>query len=866
MNSEPINPCCPKCGVSLAVDAPQGLCPQCLLAAAATLVDPTPTPGSGPEAPPLAAVATAFPQLEVLELIGAGGMGAVYRARQPKLDRVVALKLLSSHLRQDPAFAERFNREARVLARLQHPGIVSVFDFGEAGGYYYLLMEYVDGVNLRQAMRAGRFSPAEALGIVPKICDALQYAHEQGVLHRDIKPENILLDSKGRVKIADFGIAKLTGEGRAEVTLTASGASMGTPAYMAPEQIEQPGVVDHRADIYSLGVVFYELLTGELPLGRFAPPSKKTPLDERVDEIVMRALAKERELRQQSATEMKTQVEGLGTGGGPAESGKRAAAGASASRPDSGPHGWLAIVGAILTGLSLPLPLVLTTLGLSGAGGLGPAEFLLMLLAAALFGVPGTVLGWLALGEIRHHPDLARRKPLAGFAALAWPVLVVLLLGVLPALMISSSEPPPAGVRILGVLWPIGWIVLAGWLVRATMRWANGGTWAAAAGPAKRGWVVALLVALVVLLLLAVWSPGPSREILGQQVTNAGVQHAGESGVGTSSIGPVQVHFGVPSGQGVLIELITSTRVGVKPVPDSAGYFLASAARDASAVYGWMPDPEALTGVPGSLPWQIVIRGDRGVVMASATNLSVPEDLARSLPLPGGGHSLHADWLAADAEAVLWLFERSGDGRPGLGVRLRTFAHGLGLAELTERGFAGTGTNWAAEFPREIRTPPPVYRHTEIVPQPSVDTRRQSALFRIPGGLKATFEVWASSEPSASDSSPREMEVVAPTNQRRVVRLEWASVPRPTDVAGGGGKSWEVVLRDEATGEELMRIDSLEDGPGDWTPVGLESARVREGDGHPATLMEGESSAGPQGSRRAWTLNLYYGAQPYPSP
>ncbi|MHB1309675.1 MAG: hypothetical protein ACYC23_21600 [Limisphaerales bacterium] len=250
--------------------------------------------------------------------------------------------------------------------------------------------------------------------------------------------------------------------------------------------------------------------------------------------------------------------------------------------------------------------------------------------------------------------------------------------------------------------------------------------------------------------------------------------------------------------------------------------------------------------------------------MASATNLGVPEELARLVP--GGGHSLDTDWLEPDAESVLWIAERSGDGRPGLGVRLRTFAHGLGLAELTERGFAGTGTNWAAEFPREIRTSPPVHRHTEIVPQPPADTHRQSAVFRIPGGLKATFEVWASSKPSAPDKPPLEMEVVAPTHQRRVVRLEWASVPRPTDAAGGGGESWEVVLRDEASGEELKRLESPEDGPVDWSPVGLDPARVREGDGHPATLMEGESSVGPQGGRRGWTLHLYYGAQPYPAP
>jgi len=263
--------------------------------------------------PPLAMVVAAFPDLEILELVGVGGMGVVYKARQPRFDRFVALNLLPQSLSADPTFAERFDREARFLARLTHPNIVSVYDFGRAGGFCYLLMEFVDGLNLRQAMRAGRFTPDEALALVPRVCAALQYAHEQGILHRDIKPENILLDADGRVKIADFGIAKLLGTDPTDITLTRSGARLGTPHYMAPEQIEHPSQVDHRADIYSLGVVFYELLTGELPLGRFSAPSVKALIDARVDEIVMRALAKERELRQQTAGEVGSQVEGLGT-------------------------------------------------------------------------------------------------------------------------------------------------------------------------------------------------------------------------------------------------------------------------------------------------------------------------------------------------------------------------------------------------------------------------------------------------------------------------------------------------------------------------------------------------------------------------
>ena len=175
-------------------------------------------------------------------------------------------------------------------------------------------MEYVDGVNLRQAMEAGGLSAREALVIVPKLCDALHYAHEHGVLHRDIKPENILIDSEGRVKIVDFGLAKLRDEGVLHFTLTQSGAKLGTLAYMAPEQVENPSDVDHRADLYSLGVVFYEMLTGELPLGRFPSPSEANGTDPRLDAVVLRTLEKKREKRFPDAGAMRTEIESAATG------------------------------------------------------------------------------------------------------------------------------------------------------------------------------------------------------------------------------------------------------------------------------------------------------------------------------------------------------------------------------------------------------------------------------------------------------------------------------------------------------------------------------------------------------------------------
>src|SRR5206468_10050292 len=159
----------------------------------------------------------------------------------------------------------------------------AIHDFGHAGSYYYFMMEFVDGVNLRQALRAKQLRPAQALEVVPQICDALQYAHEEGIIHRDIKPENILLDRKGRVKIADFGLAKLLGRDTGDFTLTGSRQVMGTLYYMAPEQVERPLEVDHRADIYSLGVVFYEMLTGQLPVGRFPMPSEKAGTNPSLD-------------------------------------------------------------------------------------------------------------------------------------------------------------------------------------------------------------------------------------------------------------------------------------------------------------------------------------------------------------------------------------------------------------------------------------------------------------------------------------------------------------------------------------------------------------------------------------------------------
>ena len=318
----PDEPRCPQCGAPLVPGALAGLCPACLLkqgATADTLTGAGGAPAHGFESPSVAELAPLFPQLEIIEFVGKGGMGAVYKARQKELDRIVALKILPPGMDHAPGFAERFAREAKALAKLNHPGIVTIHEFGRADGLFYFVMEFVDGVNLRQLVAGGRVSAREALAIVPEICDALQFAHDHGIVHRDIKPANILLDRRGRVKVADFGLAKLVEAGMeagtaeqqstADAGLTQAGKIMGTPSYMAPEQTDQPDAVDHRADIYSLGVVLYELLTGELPAGKLQVPSRKVQIDVRLDEVVMRALEKKPDLRYQQASHVKAAVE-----------------------------------------------------------------------------------------------------------------------------------------------------------------------------------------------------------------------------------------------------------------------------------------------------------------------------------------------------------------------------------------------------------------------------------------------------------------------------------------------------------------------------------------------------------------------------
>lgn len=213
------------------------------------------------------------------QLLGRGGMGAVYRARDMRLDRLIALKVVRAELLGDAEARRRFRREAQIVARLQHPAIVTVFDYGtfaEAGAY--LVMELVRGEDLRRVLlREGRIDPDRAVRILSTVCAAIEAAHREGVLHRDLKPENILLpEGDVEAKVLDFGVAKVIADegGDAQTTAadpgsinTVEGMIIGTPAYMAPEQL-RGAPSDGRTDVFSLGVIAYEMLSGELPFGR----------------------------------------------------------------------------------------------------------------------------------------------------------------------------------------------------------------------------------------------------------------------------------------------------------------------------------------------------------------------------------------------------------------------------------------------------------------------------------------------------------------------------------------------------------------------------------------------------------------------
>lgn len=527
---------CPKCGTALGPDAPEGLCPRCLLQM--NLGAPTQFPGVSaasfatpppPPPPSIEEIGAHFPQLEILECLGRGGMGVVYKARQPRLNRIVALKILAPGRQQDPQFAERFLREAQALAKLNHPNIVTVFDFGESEGLYYLLMEFVDGVTLRGLLHGSKIESAQALAIVPRICEALQYAHEQGVVHRDIKPENVLIDKQGRVKIADFGIARMLGvEG--QPAHTRDRYVIGTPYYMAPEQVEHPLEVDHRADIYSLGVVFYEMLTGELPLGRFALPSQKVTVDVRLDDVVLRALEKEPQRRYQQAGQVKTDVETISGGG----TGNLAAAVAapphtpSPPRPPTGTTGGAAAVPAgepRFSGKAIA-GLIWVALGLVAFAVMAnvPDPYSPHFVPVWLFAIPclitplgTTILGWMAVGDIIRSQGKICGLWLAMVDGLLFPLVAVDALitllcyfGVIAAWG-SSNEPPDRYLALFGMASVVfslfADLIIIWFAVGAVRRARQAHAGSATQQPATNGWW-GFIKALLILFFFALITVG----------------------------------------------------------------------------------------------------------------------------------------------------------------------------------------------------------------------------------------------------------------------------------------------------------------------------------------------------------------------
>ncbi len=479
------NKTCPQCGDLLPDDAFRGICPRCLMLM--NLADPTVMENENgakvkkPKAPSIEEIAPLFPQLELLEFIGQGGMGAVYKARQKDLDRIVALKILPKEIGEAPGFAERFTREAKALAKLNHPCIVTIHEFGKADGLYFFLMEYVDGLNLRQLLHNGRIEAREALAIVPQICDALQYAHDHGIVHRDIKPENILLDRLGNVKVADFGLAKII-EGRdgsssgpaenresaEDENLTEAGKIMGTPKYMSPEQVESPGTVDHRADIYALGVVFYQMLTGEMPDSPLQPPSKKVRLDVRLDEVVLRALEQKPDLRYQQASVLKTEVETIVANAAQSEDGGQKATNNSGSSKSG-----MVRIFELLSGITDSCPLARKLANISALGFLGALAFLGfiplpgMKLCFSFAGFAGFFgfLGLATMVEVVHRKRKNQEAPGATPAHFTKVQRIIVLRAVAMCIVsaLFASHLQPVTLQIAIMTWGFLGMLLVAW-------------------------------------------------------------------------------------------------------------------------------------------------------------------------------------------------------------------------------------------------------------------------------------------------------------------------------------------------------------------------------------------------------------------
>jgi len=278
-----------------------------------------------------------IPGYKILGKLGAGAMAVVYKAKQLSLDRTVAIKVLPKRFSENPEYVERFYKEGQAAAKLNHNNIVQAFDVGEAGGYHYFVMEYVEGKTLHDDLSAGKiFSEEEALDIIIQVAHALAHAHARGLIHRDVKPKNIMIDTAGVVKLADMGLARATTD--VEAARMEAGKAYGTPYYIAPEQIRGKIDIDGRADIYGLGATLYHLVTGRVPYmaddpeevmrkhlrNQLIPPDHiNTSLSAGVSEVVEVMMAKRREDRYNTVNELLEDLDALADGQPPLRAHKR---------------------------------------------------------------------------------------------------------------------------------------------------------------------------------------------------------------------------------------------------------------------------------------------------------------------------------------------------------------------------------------------------------------------------------------------------------------------------------------------------------------------------------------------------------------
>jgi tRNA A-37 threonylcarbamoyl transferase component Bud32 len=302
-----------------------------------------------------------FSEYEVLDRVGAGAMGTVFKARHKRLNRVVALKVLKPSLARDKRYVDRLKREARIVASLSHPNIVTGFDLGEEGGYHYFVMEFVEGKSLRALLSEwGQFAEDYTRRVARQVAQALDHAYQRGVIHRDIKPGNILIDDAGNVKLTDMGLAK----GPADLTLTRDGATVGTPQYISPEQARNPHDVDVRTDLYSLGATLYHMVTGVPPFGGdtmaelitnvlnelpVSPKAINSRLSEGMSLVIRKLLAKDLRVRYQTPRDLLDDLDRLERSLPPQIDPQRLTA-EEGSRPHWAPRAALAVGLAALLG------------------------------------------------------------------------------------------------------------------------------------------------------------------------------------------------------------------------------------------------------------------------------------------------------------------------------------------------------------------------------------------------------------------------------------------------------------------------------------------------------------------------------------